>query len=406
MMHDNAPDTQAGALSADQRRTVQIAWGTYAAFYLGRLNISLTLPLIAGSFDTGLGEVGILGTVFFWCYAVGQIINGQVGNFVRPHWMILSGILLIATTNILFAFQSSLWLMGLLWGINGFAQAAGWGPMLRILSSSLTVTQRQRLSTVFSMSFQVGTSVAWGLSGLLIALGGWRSAFWVPGLLLLGVAFVWRNAELDVAPGNTSAQVFGLHDVRQEVWQMIPLLVAAAATGFVYIGFLLWLPTFIETWGISSETLLLGLTVLVPLLGIPGMRFAGILLAKQSDLLRTIMSLLSGLLLCLILGYMISAILPQMVVVLIAVMIASGLAGLLLSAVPILLAKDGRVSSSGGLITAVWSLAGGMAGTVVGGVVDQAGWPMVFILWAGFTIVAMGAVRVASGRMPPQTQGA
>ncbi|MEL6149954.1 MAG: MFS transporter, partial [Chloroflexota bacterium] len=65
------------ALSGEQQRVVWIAWLTYAMFYLGRLNISPALPAIAESLDIGLGEVGLLGTVFFWCYALGQFINGQ-----------------------------------------------------------------------------------------------------------------------------------------------------------------------------------------------------------------------------------------------------------------------------------------------------------------------------------------
>lgn len=393
-----------GALSLDQRRVVIIAWITYAAFYLGRLNISPALPKIAETLDIGLGEVGILGTIFFWCYAIGQVITGQIGNTIRPHWVILSGIILIAVVNIAFAFQTSLLALAILWGINGFGQAAGWGPMLRIIASHLSVPQRQRLSTIFSMSFQVGTAVSWGISALLIAVASWRVAFWVPGLLLLFTAVYWRRFKLDSEVSAAPRQPFQLRAMYKEIWQLWPILVTAACVGFVYLGFFLWLPTFMSTSSFLPDWVLRGLTALAPLIGIPGMHIAGMLLARQSNLLRTTTHMLMVLFMCLLFCYITTSFL-QLVFVLLAVMVVSGMAGLLLSAAPMLLAVDKRVSSAGGLITAVWSIAGGTGGAVVGSVAEHFGWPVVFLLWIGFTCTAIGAVQVASRWMRPIHKG-
>lgn len=393
-----------GALSFDQRRVVMIAWGTYAAFYLGRLNLSPALPRIAETLNIGLGEVGILGTVFFWCYAVGQVITGQIGNTIPPHWVILSGMVLIAVANIAFAFQTSLLALAILWGINGFGQAAGWGPMLRIIASHLSVPQRQRLSTVFSMSFQVGTAISWGISALLIAVASWRMAFWVPGVLLLFAAVHWRWRSLDAEVSAAPRQPFQLRAMFKEIWQLSPILVTAACVGFVYLGFFLWLPTFMTTSDFLPDWTVRGLTAFAPLIGIPGMHIAGMLLARQSNLLRTMTQMLLGLVVCLLLSYLTTS-LMQTGFVLLAVMIVSGMAGLLLSAAPMLLAVDKRVSSAGGLITAVWSVAGGMAGTIVGSVAERSGWPVVFLLWMGFTCTAIGAVQVAARWMRPAHKG-
>jgi len=382
-------------LSSAQRRVVAITWATYAAFYLGRLNLSPALPLIAESLDISLGEVGILGMVFFWCFAAGQVINGQIGNYIRPHRLIFSGILLIALANIAIAFQSSLWVMAVLSGVNGFAQAAGWGPMLRILSSHLAVSQKRRLSMVFSMSFPVGIAVTWGLSGMLIAVGGWRMVFWVPGIILIFVALLWHWSGLDAEVNPTQQDSFQIQDFYQEIRQLSPLLVAAAAIGFIYIGIFLWLPTFIQEWDFLPQNTSHVLTALVPLVGIPGMLIAAMLLARQSNLLRTIMTFLSALLTCLFFSA-ITVTGVQVVFVLMAVMIVSALAGLLLSSAPMLLAVDGRVSSAGGLLAAVWSISGGLASTIVGSVAENSGWMAVFILWIGFTLVAMGAIQIAS----------
>ncbi|MCB9450973.1 MAG: MFS transporter [Anaerolineaceae bacterium] len=382
------------ALSGQQITNVAIMWGIYAAFYLGRLNLSPALPAIAGSLKIGLGEVGILGNVFFWSYAAGQIINGQVGSLVRPHKVVLAGLLLVAAANIGFAMQTSLGMMVIFWGVNGFAQSMGWGPMLRILSSHIPGSQKRRISTLFSMSFQVGTSVAWGLAALLITIGDFRLAFIVPGVLLLGIALFWRLTGLDSEQRPLVRQQSSLSAVIADIRQLFPALLIAAFIGFVYIGFLIWLPTFIQSTDFLPNSINTILTALVPLVGIPGMLLAGRLLARQSSLFLTLTQVLLGLLICLLISSTTTALI-QFIALLGAVMLASGIAALALSTVPMLLVTADRVSSAGGLITAIWSVAGGLAGTVVGSLAERSGWTAVFYLWIGCTLAAVVVALLA-----------
>ncbi|MEL7235376.1 MAG: hypothetical protein AAGK74_12825, partial [Chloroflexota bacterium] len=86
----------------------------------------------------------------------------------------------------------------------------------------------------------------------------------------------------------------------------------------------------------------------------------------------------------------------QIVFVLVAMMLVSGLAGLILGSAPMLLVSQERVSSAGGLLTMAWSIAGGLAGTVVGAVAENYGWTSVFVLWLGITILAIGGVGYAT----------
>lgn len=390
-------------LSSEQFRNVAFMWGTYAAFYLGRLNLSPALPDIAKTLDIGLGEVGILGNVFFWCYALGQIINGQLGSILRPHWVILPGLLLVAIVNIGFAFQSSLIFMAILWGINGFAQSMGWGPMLHILSSHTTKPQKRRLATVFSMSFQVGTAISWGLAVVLISWGGFRLAFLIPGLLLLMVAFVWWLVGLDAERITTERNVTTLNDIVDDIRCLFPMLLIASSIGFIYIGFLIWLPTFVQSWAFLETNLAGLLTAIIPLVGIPGMYLSGRLLSRQANLAHTTTQLLVGLLIALIISGTTSNFV-QMIAIMSAVMFASGLAGILLSASPMLLVSSQRVSSAGGLLTAVWSIAGGLAGTTVGTLADNHGWTMVFNLWIATTVIAIIIVLITSGRIQNQVR--
>jgi sugar phosphate permease len=387
------------ALNSAQVHMVIMLWATYAAFYLGRLNLSPALPEVADFLQIGLGEIGILGNVFFWCYAVGQVISGQLGSFFQPQRIVLVGLILVAAANIGFAFQTTLVMMAVLWGINGFAQSMGWGPILRILSSKTNSAQKRRLALWFSLTFQVGTSLAWGIAAVLIARGGFRPAFLVPGLFLLLVALLWqlrgpRIQENDATGTRSKNTVIDLAD---DLRRIFPMLLVAGLIGFIYVGFLLWLPTLVRDQAFLPPAFSGVLTAVIPLIGIPGMLLSGQLLTRQTSLFRSIAQLLAALLVCLAWSAAMSGRL-QIVPILLAVMFASGLAGLLLSAAPMLLVAPDRVSSAGGLITAVWSIAGGLAGTTVGSLAESSGWGAVFFLWmanaAAAIIITLAASRL------------
>ena len=90
--------------------------GTYGLLYLGRVNVSVVLPILAQDLGVGLAEVGALGTVFFWFYGLFQFVSGEVGSHFSPFRIVSLGLLATAIINLLFAFQSSLVVMLILVG--------------------------------------------------------------------------------------------------------------------------------------------------------------------------------------------------------------------------------------------------------------------------------------------------
>ena len=312
--------------------------------------------------------------------------------------MVFFGLMIISLTNLLFAMQDSLEPMILLWALNGFAQAAGWGPMLRILNSHFNEGQIRRLATPFAMSFQVGTAASWGISILLLSLGQkWQALFWLPGIWLGIAAIAWWLSDLDASPSENTA--LGIREqwmeFRRELHLWWPYLCIAAFTGFVYLGLLLWLPTLVVEYVPLSPALQRIQTVLLPLLGIPGMLLAGRWLSSGKSTLQTTrllqILLIISTMLCALLGGWVT-----LFATFIAVLAASGLASLTLSAFPLLLAPSGRVSSAGGLLTAVWSIAGGAAGTIIGSLAETSRWPQVFGVWAASIFIALIFLQIAN----------
>jgi sugar phosphate permease len=132
-------------LSRWQRRIFLAAWLTYGGFYLGRVNISVVLPAIQSSFGWARTEVGLIGSAFFWVYALGQLVNGWLGDRVSGRVSVASGMLASVGANFAFGFSGELTSMILVWAANGYVQSMGCGPILRTLSHWFPSERRARL---------------------------------------------------------------------------------------------------------------------------------------------------------------------------------------------------------------------------------------------------------------------
>ncbi len=193
------PETNSNNVEADRtkglgRWQVQIfatLWMGYAAYYLCRMNFSVAQPLILLEFPTwSAAEIGLIPTVYAFAYAIGQFVNGQLGERFGARRMMTAAMTVAVVANLLFSFTSSLPLMMLLWGLNGYAQSAGWSLVVKTLTNWTTTRHRGLLVGLISTCYQVGNVLAWLLAGYIAGTYGWRAAFTVPSVILAGMAVV------------------------------------------------------------------------------------------------------------------------------------------------------------------------------------------------------------------------
>ena len=279
-------------LSKKHKQVVAALCTTYGLLYFGRVNISVVLPIIAVELDVGRAEIGILGTVFFWVYAIGNFVNGEIGSHVSPFRLVGLGLLVTAIVNIAFGFQTSLLTMLILWGINGFAQSGGWPPIVRILAERLDPRQIKRVSTVIPFSYVIGTVVTWTLIGAVAAGGNWRIAFWLPGLVLLLTAALWRKGGID-APTTHSSGV-RLSTIIAEARAVAFALVVSALAGFVRNGSIIWLPTFILDSELIADNLVGALAAITQMVAIPGLMLAHHRVTRTNQVLTTAVLMLGA----------------------------------------------------------------------------------------------------------------
>jgi len=172
-----------------QFQTFALLWGAYASYYLCRLNFAVAQPLILKEFpDWTAAQVGMIPSVYAAIYAVGQFLNGQLGERLGGRRLMTVAMILIVTANLGFSLATSYPMMLVLWGLNGLAQSAGWSLVVKTITNWTRTERRGLVVGLISTCYQVGNVLAWLLAGVLCESMGWRAAFSVPAMILAPVA--------------------------------------------------------------------------------------------------------------------------------------------------------------------------------------------------------------------------
>ncbi len=205
-------DTTYGYTPTQYQKFKKYAWlmlisfgVTYLFFYNGRQNINLVMKQMAAELGSSQAALGIVSAAMFWCYAFGQLINGRLGAFFGYKKFMAFGILASAGLNILVSFQSSVTVIAILWGLNGYFQSMVWANGLGVLNKWWPKDKRgfaSGLTTAFSGSAQVVTYLTIYLCLELNPEWGWRAAFRFPMipmvLMLVGFVLFFNTCPEDV----------------------------------------------------------------------------------------------------------------------------------------------------------------------------------------------------------------
>jgi OPA family glycerol-3-phosphate transporter-like MFS transporter len=155
----------------------------YAIFYLVRNNFPIVTKEMGASLHYSKGQIGDMLAITAITYGVGKFFMGAWSDRSNPRYFMPLGLLLTAFCNFAFATVHSYPVHLALWGMNGLFQSMGWAPCGRSLGHWYSTRER---GTKFAF-WNVAQNVGGGLTGLIVAystvLLGWRSAFYVPGIL-------------------------------------------------------------------------------------------------------------------------------------------------------------------------------------------------------------------------------
>ena len=125
-------------ISKRARGIALLCMAVYFASYIMRNNVAVMTVRICSDLQIQKSAFAIVITAMTVTYGIGQLISGLLGDRISPKILLSGGLILAVACNLSMFFADSIPLMAVIWGINGFAHALMWPPIVKLLSSSLT----------------------------------------------------------------------------------------------------------------------------------------------------------------------------------------------------------------------------------------------------------------------------
>lgn len=187
------PKSKDDYFSLSERGVIWTIWLTYGSFYFCRTNISVAVPGLGSPIaDGGLGltgeEIGYILASLKLTYGFGQLINGQFAERLSPRFLLAFGMLASAMLNVLFGFSTGFYFLLFIWACNGYCQALGWTPCMRVMGNWIPFYKRGRAIGFIGTGYQITVGLTYFIAGQSSELLGWRAALYVPAILLSAAA--------------------------------------------------------------------------------------------------------------------------------------------------------------------------------------------------------------------------
>ena len=377
----------------------------YFASYITRINFAAIISSVIK--DTGYlkSDLSIILVVLFITYGFGQIINGVLGDKVNPKKVISIGMILACVINLIFPlFSNSITIMSVLWGINGFAQAMLWPPIVRIMVSNLDEKQYNETTSKVIKSSSLGTIFVYLISPLMISLFNWQSVFILCAILGVISFIIWFTYQKRIEVNNEkniSKENSKFILPRQAIFPLIFICIAIILQGMLRDGITSWMPSYlIDVFNIKEELSIL-ITLSQAILTLIALEVFSYLYKKyfnnEVSCALFIFTLISLIILILLFTYEYNALIST---ILMALIIGSvhGINLMLVCHVPKRFKKYGNISTISGIINSFTYLGSAISTYGIALLVENNGWNLTILVWLIISILGLLSCFIAYKR--------
>jgi MFS transporter, OPA family, glycerol-3-phosphate transporter len=175
-----------GSFRAAQWRMLLATMFCYLFFYTGRQTFGFAIPGIQQDLGISKAMLGWASAAMLWSYALGQSINGNLGDKFGGRRLMSLGAILSCAMNWIVSFGTGFTSLTVPWAMNGYAQSMGWAPGSRVLSSWWHPCERGKVYGGYVFAAGMSSVLAFASSTLILEWElNWQWIFRLPVLLLL-----------------------------------------------------------------------------------------------------------------------------------------------------------------------------------------------------------------------------
>src|SRR3982751_745561 len=181
-----------GGLDIYKWSVVAMLWFVCLFNYADRQAIYSVFPLLKIEMRLTDVQLGVIGASFMWVYAAAAPFAGLIGDRVSRKTLILGGLIFWSLITIATALSRTYWHMVLFRALEGLGEAFYFPASMSLLSDYHARDTRSRAMSLHQSSVYAGTIAGGTIAGVMGQSLGWRSSFYLLGLLgtLLGLVLV------------------------------------------------------------------------------------------------------------------------------------------------------------------------------------------------------------------------
>ncbi len=164
----------------------------YFFVYFHRLSLSVVADDLVHEFKTTASMMGVLGSIYFYCYAAMQLPAGLLSDSIGPRKTVTFFLLIASFGSILFGLAPNMETAFIARIFVGFGVSMVFIPTMKILAQWFKAEEFASMAGLLNAVGGVGVLAATWFLALMTSLFGWRLSFEIIGICtLLLLIFIW-----------------------------------------------------------------------------------------------------------------------------------------------------------------------------------------------------------------------
>ena len=268
----------------------------YFVSYFSRKDFAAVMAAMISENAIQRANAGLVGTMLFAFYGVGQLVSGYLGDKIKPKHLIVIGLSATAICNAAMPYLPDAGMI-VVWGINGLAQAMLWPPIVKILSTYLDHKTYVTAHLIVTSAAHFATVLLYAYVPLCLTYMSWQAVFTTASILAVCSIIVFAVAmsiilpkEAEVVKTDTRTTVSADVEKCKNDVKILDVLrrsgiftvfVCIVVVGFLRDGIESWLPTlYSEAFAkdVSSSTLV---SIILPIFSILSISIVTVLYRKH-----------------------------------------------------------------------------------------------------------------------------
>ena len=183
--HDDAP--RSGSASGAATLLLAFMWGAYFLNYCDRQAVFAMFPALKNDLAMSDSQLGYVGAVFLWIYALGCPLAGVLGDRISKRLLAVGSLVVWSLVTLATGWARTGTDILALRGAMGISESLFMPTAIALTANAHPPALRSRAIAILTTAQIAGTVAGSVFGGRMADAGRWRDAFWMLGIL--GVAY-------------------------------------------------------------------------------------------------------------------------------------------------------------------------------------------------------------------------